>query len=108
MRQRLAGDLAKQHIPAIQHSQDQSGANLLATEIRKRERHGHRIARYKSFHASSSSAEVQSGPHAVWAKGSTESSLSGPADCRLFKNFKKFQTSRRISSGALSISESKA
>jgi hypothetical protein len=31
----------------------------------KRERHGHRIARYKSFHASSSSAEFQSGPHAV-------------------------------------------
>ena len=60
-----AGDLAKQHIPAIQHSQDQSGANLLATEIRKRERHGHRIACYKSFHASPSSAEFQSGPHAV-------------------------------------------
>ncbi len=36
-----------------------------------------------------------------------ESSLSVPADCRLFKNFKKSQTSRRISSGALSISESK-
>ena len=36
-----------------------------------------------------------------------ESSLSVPADCWLFKNFKKSQTSRRISSGALSISESK-
>ena len=36
MRQRLAGDLAKQHIPTLQHSQDQSGTHLLATEIRKK------------------------------------------------------------------------
>ena len=65
MRQGLAGDLAEQHIPAVQHSQNKSGTNLLATEIRKWERHSHRIACYKSFHASSSSAEVQSEAHAV-------------------------------------------
>jgi hypothetical protein len=36
MRQGLAGDLAEQHIPAVQNSQDQSGTHLLATEIRKK------------------------------------------------------------------------
>lgn len=47
------------------NSARKSGAHLLAAEIRERKRHGDDIAGYKSFHASSSSAEVQSGPQVL-------------------------------------------
>lgn len=85
------------------NSARKSGAHLLAAEIRERKRHGHHIAGYKSFHASSSSAEVQSGPQVLEPRAKWNSLIT--EDWRSFKNFKKSQTSRRISSGALSISE---